>query len=133
MSDQPGEWDALARMQRLQHAVVAHDRDSIDAWVSDQMIWVMPLSDNTRGKQEWIDASCSITWDWFDIRVRREIDLGNTRLVEAWVRQQRQPTDEEKAQGTHTPVAAEGVVVDLWTLERGDWRLIARHPQRGEA
>lgn len=132
MSDQPGEWDALDRIRRLQDAVVAHDRDSIEAWLSDQMIWVMPRSDNTRGKQEWIDASCSITWDWFDVRISREIDLGNTRLVEAWIGQQRQPTDQEVAQGTQTPIAAEGVVVDLWTLEDGVWRLIARHPQRAE-
>ena len=132
MNDQPGEWDALDRMQRLQDAVLAHDRDSIDACVSDQMIWVMPLPDNTRGKQEWIHASCSITWDWFDIRVSREIDLGNTRIVEAWISQQRQPTTEEVAKGTQAPIAAEGIVVDAWTLEDGDWRLISRHPQRAQ-
>lgn len=132
VTDQPGGWDALDRIQRLQDAVVAHDRDAIGAWVSDKMIWVMPVVDNTRGKQEWIDASCSITWDWFDIRVSREIDLGDTRIVEAWIGQQRQPTTEEAARGMRAPIAAEGVVVDAWTLEDGEWRLIARHPQRAQ-
>ena len=132
MSDQPGGWDALDQLQRLQEAVLAHDRDAINAGVSDKMIWVMPLPDNARGKQDWIDASCGIAWDWFDISVSREIDLGNTRVVEAWIRQQRQPTAEEMAQGATAPIAAEGVVVDTWSLEDGEWRLTSRHPQRAQ-
>lgn len=111
---------------------MAHDRDFINACVSDQMIWVMPQRDNARGKQDWIDASCGIAWDYFDIRVSREIDLGNTRVVEAWIRQQRQPTTEEVAQGTTTPIVAEGVVLDTWSLEDGEWRLTSRHPQRAQ-
>lgn len=132
MSRQAGGWDALDRIVRLQDAVVAHDRDSLEAWVSERMIWVLPQAHNTRGKHDWIDASCSITWNWFDVRICREIDLGGTRLVEAWIRQQREPTEDELAQGTRAPIAAEGVVVDLWAVEDGDWRLIARHPQRAQ-
>ena len=131
MNDQQG-WDALDRLQRLQDAVLGHDRDFIEACVSDRMIWVLPVPNGTRGKQEWIDASCGITWDWFEIRINREVDLGTTRIVEAWVRQQRQPTADEVAQGQQSPVAAEGVVVDAWTVEDGHWRLVCRHPQRAQ-
>jgi hypothetical protein len=131
MNDQQA-WDALNQLQRLQDAVLNHSRDLIESSVSDRMIWVLPMSDGTRGKQEWIDASCGITWDWFDLRVTREVDLGTTRIVEAWISQQRQPTAHEVAQGRRTPVAAEGVVVDAWTLEDGRWRLVCRHPQRAQ-
>jgi hypothetical protein len=132
MNDQP-VWDAHQRWQSLQDAVLAHDRDQIAAHVSDQMMWVLPVTDNTRGKQAWIDASCAISWNWFDIRIVREIDLGDTRIVEAWVRQQRHATTDEVAQGTQGPITAEGAVLDVWTVEDGTWRLICRHPQRAQS
>lgn len=88
------EWDAADRTRRLQDAVRAHDRDFLDHWVSDRMIWVRPLRDNQRGKREWIDASCSVAWEWFDVQILRELDLGESRLVEAWIRQQFRRTNE---------------------------------------
>ena len=126
-------FDARERLQRLQDAVLAHDRALLDTYVSDRMIWVLPLPDSAGGKQDWIDASCSVTWDWFDLRVTREVDLGTTRIVEARIGQQRQPTADEVARGTQTPIAADGVVLDAWTLEDGAWRLICRHPQRAQS
>jgi len=130
--DQPEVWDALDLIRGLQDAVVAHDRDLLDAWVSDRMLWVMPLPDNARGKHEWIEASCSVAWDWFDIRVSREVDLGDTRLVEAWISQQYKLPSEDGS-GQAKTVAGQGVVVDLWALEEGTWRLVARHPQKAQA
>lgn len=125
-------WDAADRTRLLQDAVRTHDRDFLDDWVSDRMIWVMPLRDNQRGKREWIDASCSVAWDWFDVQILREVDLGDARLVEAWIRQQYRRTNEAGPAEEPTTVTADGVVVDLWAREGGRWRLVARHPQRAE-
>ena len=133
MHDEPETWDALDQLNRLQDAVAARDLATLDAIVSDQMIWILPVPDNNRGKQEWIDASCSITWDWVGSRISRELDLGTVRVVEAWMELQRQPTDEERAQGQLKPLVREGVVVDVWTLENDEWRLISRQPQSANA
>lgn len=83
------------------------------------MIWVMPMRDNQRGKREWIDASCSVAWDWFGVQVLREVDLGNARLVEAWIGQQYRRSNEAVSAEESTTVTGEGVVVDLWALEGG--------------
>jgi hypothetical protein len=40
------------------------------------MIWTIPSADNRRGKREWINASCSAAWEWFDVRILRELDIG---------------------------------------------------------
>lgn len=120
-------FDAQQALETLQDAVQRHDRDRVAALVSDRMIWVMPLADNERGKTEWIDASLGVTWHWFQITIRREVDLGDVRIVEALVRQSREPSATED---TTSPVTAEGIVVDVWALEGDTWRLVARHPHR---
>jgi hypothetical protein len=74
------------------------------------MIWIMPSKDNERGKQEWIDASCGVTWHWFRIAIRRELDLGEVRVVESLVEQSREATAGEDLNGAMT---AEDVVVDI--------------------
>lgn len=80
------------------------------------MIWVMPLKDNQRGKWEWINASCGVSWHWFRVSVRREVDLGAVHVVESLIKQSRYPADGEDVSG---PVVAEGVVVDIWGIEDG--------------
>jgi ketosteroid isomerase-like protein len=120
-------FDALHLIEDPQAAVQRGDRERVEAMVSDRMIWVMPLKDSARGKAEWVDASCSVAWNWFRISIPREVDLGEVRLVEAWIEQSREPVDGEDASG---PVIAEGVVVDVWAREDGVWRLVSRHPQR---
>ena len=118
-------FDAQHTLEMLQDAVQRHDRERVAELVSDRMIWVMPLVDNERGKTEWIDASLGVTWHWFRITIRREVDLGDVRIVEALVRQSREPSATED---TTSPVTVEGIVVDAWALESGTWRLVARHP-----
>jgi ketosteroid isomerase-like protein len=121
--------DAQQVTEALQEAVRSGDRVRLDESVSDSMIFVLPTSENQRGKQAWIDASCSITWHWFKVTVQRELDLGNVRVVESWVSQSRDPVTGEDAS---QPVLAEGVVLDVWANESGAWRLVARQPQRAE-
>lgn len=125
----PRDGDVPSWIELLQDAVLRHDREQLDDRVSDRMIWVLPDRDNARGKLEWIDASCSVEWEWFEAEVLREVDLGEVRLAEVWMRQSRRSTE---ADGPHPPatVAAEGVVVDAWALEGDRWRLVVRHPQR---
>ena len=120
-------FDALRLIEDLQDAVQRRDREQLWSAVSERMIWVMPLKDNARGKAEWIEASCGVTWNWFRVSIHREVDLGAVRVVEAWVEQSREPVEGEDAS---EPVAAEGVVVDVWADEDGTWRLVSRHPQR---
>jgi ketosteroid isomerase-like protein len=120
-------FDAQQSTEALQEAVRLGDREHLESSVSDSMIWVMPSSDNQRGKQEWIDASCSITWHWFEVTVRRALELDNACVVESWIRQSRDPVSGED---DSPPVAAAGVVLDVWANEGGTWRLVARYPQR---
>jgi hypothetical protein len=115
--------------EALQEAVRTHDRAYLDAAVSDRMIWVLPQSDNGRGKQDWIDASLGVTWNWFEVDVLRQLNLGDTRVVEFWVRQSRQAVAGEDPDH---PVTAAGVVLDVWAVENGAWRLLVRHPQRAD-
>ncbi|WP_159901171.1 nuclear transport factor 2 family protein [Ornithinibacter aureus] len=122
-----GMFDALQLIEDLQAAVQRGDRERVEAMVSDRMIWVMPLKDNARGKVQWIEASLGVTWNWFRVSVHREVDLGQTRIVESWIKQSREPVGDEDSSA---PVIAEGVVVDVWTEEDGAWRLVSRHPQR---
>lgn len=103
------------------------DRHRLDAMVSDRMMWTMPLRDNDRGKRDWIDASCAVSWHWFHVTVRRELDLGDVVVVESIIRQSREPTVKETVNG---PVTAEGIVVDVWARESDSWRLVARHPHQ---
>lgn len=120
-------FDAQQVTEALQEAVRLGDTAHLEASVSDRMIWVTPTTDDRRGKQEWIEASCSIVWHWFEVTVRRELNLGTVRVVEAWISQSRAPVaGEEPSQ----PVSASGVVLDVWANEGGHWRLIARQPQR---
>lgn len=120
-------FEAQNTLEALQDAVQRHDRERVAEFVSDRMIWVLPLADNERGKTEWIDASCAVNWHWFEISISREVDLGDVRIVEALVRQSRDPSSTEE---TTSAVIAEGVVVDVWALEDDTWRLVARHPHR---
>lgn len=122
-------FNAQEMTEALQEAVRCSDRAHLEASVSDLMIFVLPTSENQRGKQSWIDASCSITWHRFKISVQRELDLGDVRVVESWVSQSRDPVAGEDAS---RPVLGEGVVLDIWANERGVWRLVARQPQRAE-
>lgn len=123
-------FEAQELIEGLQEAVRVRDIESVRDAVSDRMIWVMPLPDNEHGKHEWIEASCAVTWNWFKVDVRRVIEIGNdTRVVESWISQSRQPVDGEEAAA---PVTASGVVLDVWTREGDTWRLITRHPQRSE-
>ena len=109
----------------------SHEDDLIEACVSDRIVWVLPIPDSNRGKQEWIDASCAITWDWLELPVTREVDLDTTRIVEAWISQQRQPTSDEVAQGKH-PSPPKELSSTFGQSKVGDWRLICRHPQRAQ-
>ena len=120
-------FDALRLIEDLQSAVQRSDREHLEAAVSDRMIWIMPVKDNLRGKAEWIEASCGVTWHWFRVSIQRELNLGEVRVVEAWFEQSREPVAGED---TLEPVTAEGVVVDIWAEEDGVWRLVSRHPQR---
>ncbi|GAA2473566.1 hypothetical protein [Terrabacter carboxydivorans] len=120
-------FDSQHVTEDLQAAVRCGDMQRLDAMVSDRMIWTMARLDNPGGKREWIDASCAVTWHWFHVTVCRELDLGGVMVVESIIRQAREPSAGEGATG---PVTAEGVVVDVWTLESESWRLVARHPQR---
>ncbi len=122
-------FDAQEVTEALQEAVRSGDRAHLEASVSDRMIFVLPTSENRRGKQAWIDASCSISWHWFKVSVQRELDLDNVRVVESWVSQSRDPVAGEDAS---RPVLGEGVVLDVWVNEGGAWRLVARQPQRAE-
>ncbi|WP_169735736.1 nuclear transport factor 2 family protein [Intrasporangium oryzae] len=131
MTETTGTFDAKDMTEALQEGVRRRDRHYLDAVVSDRMIWVMPLADNERSKQEWIEASCSVTWNWFEVDTRRVLEIGDDgRLVESWIRQSREPVDGEEAT---SPVTATGVVVDVWARENGTWRLVARHPQRADS
>jgi hypothetical protein len=107
-------FDALRLIEDLQDGGQRRDRKHLRSAVSDRMIWVMPLKDNARGKAEWIEASCGVTWNWFRVSIHREVDLGRVRVVEAWVEQSREPVEGEDAS---EPVTAEGVVVDVWAHE----------------
>ncbi|GAB2753365.1 hypothetical protein UB45_11330 [Terrabacter sp. 28] len=121
-------FDAQRTTEALQQAVRLRDRRYLEAAVSDRMIWVMPLHDNRRSKQDWIEASCTVRWNWFKVETRRVLDMGDDgRVVESWVSQSREPVAGEDTAG---PVTAAGVVLDVWAREGGMWRLIARHPQR---
>ena len=106
------------------------DREHLEAAVSDRMIWVMPTAENRRGKQDWIEASCAVTWNWFEVEICREIDLGDARVVESWVRLSRDPVASEEVS---EPVIGAGPILDVWAIENGAWRLVARHPQRADA
>jgi hypothetical protein len=122
-------FDALEITQALQEAARLHDRECLEGAVSDRMIWVMPLSDNQRVKRDWIDASCAVAWNWFEIVIRRELDIGDARVVESWIKQSRDPvTGEDESR----PVTAAAVVLDVWARECGTWRLVSRQPQRSE-
>jgi hypothetical protein len=122
-----GLFDALQFTEAVQDAVRRGDREHLGRVVSDDMIWVMPVTGNQRGKHEWIEASCSVTWHWFEVTVLRALELDNVRVVESWIRQSRHPTPSEGASG---PVVGAGVVLDVWVNESGAWLLVARHPQR---
>jgi ketosteroid isomerase-like protein len=113
--------------EALQDAVRRGDTAQLEASVSDRMIWVMPTELNSRGKKEWIEASCSISWHWFRVTIQRELDLDDVRVVEAWISQSRDPVPSEDSS---QPVSASGVVLDVWANESGSWRLVARQPQR---
>ena len=113
--------------EALQEAVRVGDREHLETSVSDSMIWVMPSPESQRGKQEWIDASCSVTWHWFEVALRRSLELDNACVVESWISQSRDPVAGEDAS---QPVVAAGVVLDVWANEGGTWRLVARYPQR---
>ena len=120
-------FDAQQAIEALQEAVRSGDREYLAGAVSDRMIWVMPSSDNQRGKHEWIEASCGVSWHWFEVEVLRVVRLDNATVVESWIRQPREPVSgEDRSQ----PVTATGVVLDVWAEENGTWRLAARHPQR---
>jgi uncharacterized protein DUF4440 len=122
-------FDALEVTKALQEAVRVRDREYLEAAVSDRMIWVMPVAENRRGKREWIEASCSVTWNWFQVDLHRELDVGDARVVECWISQSRDPVVGVEGKG---PVTATGLVLDVWTQENGIWRLVTRHPQRAE-
>jgi len=122
-------FDAHEVTNALQEAVRIRDREYLEGAVSDRMIWVIPVARNRRGKPEWIEASCSVTWNWFQIEVHRELEVGDTAVVESWISQSRDPVAGEADSG---PVTAKGLVLDVWANENDTWRLIARHPQRAE-
>jgi ribosomal protein S18 acetylase RimI-like enzyme len=122
--------DMAELTRRLQEAVRVRDRAYLEAAVSERMIWVMPSAGNRRGKRDWIDGSCSVDWDWFEIEVVRVVDLGSTRVVECWINQQYRPKPEAGGEDALPPVSAAGAVCDVWSVEDGEWRLVARHPQR---
>jgi hypothetical protein len=125
-----GMFDAKQNIEALQAAVQARDWEYADHAVSERMIWVMPLPDNQRGKRDWIDASFGVTWNWFKINVRRVIEIGDdTRVVESWISQSREPAEGEDATG---PLESSGVVLDVWAREGDTWRLLTRHPHRSE-
>jgi len=63
-------FDACEIIRALQEVVRLRDRAYLRFAVSDCIIWVTPQSDNKRGKTDWIDASCSVTWNWFKITIR---------------------------------------------------------------
>jgi Domain of unknown function (DUF4440) len=113
--------------EALQEAVRLGDREHLETSVSDSMIWVMASPESQLGKQEWIDASCSVAWHWFKVTVRRSLELDNACVVESWISQSRDPVAGED---DSRPVEAAGVVLDVWANEGGTWRLVARYPQR---
>lgn len=115
-------FEATAQTRALQDAVQRHDKGYLLAACSDRMIWSMPERDNRRGKDAWVEASCGVSWDWFEVEVLRQVELGEAIVVESWIRQQY--TREEQ------PQEAAGLVVDVWVREGEQWRLVARHPQR---
>jgi hypothetical protein len=120
-------FDAEESTKALQEAVRVRDREYLDAVVSDRMIFVEPVLNKRRGKREWIEASCSVTWNWFQIDISRQLDLGDTRVVEVWISLSREPVAGEEAS---EPVTGAGPMLDVWAIENGSWRLVARHPQR---
>jgi hypothetical protein len=67
-----------------------------------------------------------VTWNWFQIAISRQLDLGDTRVVESWISQSREPVAGEE---DSAPVTGAGRVLDVWAVENGTWRLVARHPQ----
>lgn len=83
-----GMFDAPDATRALQDAVLRHDHAFLEQACSDQMLWSMPSRDSRRGKREWIEASCSVAWDWFEVEVLRDLDLGDVAVVESWIRQQ---------------------------------------------
>jgi hypothetical protein len=124
-----GMFDPQVTLENLQDAVLRGDRDTLAELVSDRMIWIMPSLGNGRGKREWIDASCGVTWYWFRIEVLRTVALDEVVIVEALIGQSRKATEEE---ASSEPVTAQGIVADIWALEGRTWRLVARHPHRIE-
>ena len=90
-------FDAQQAIEALQEAVRSGDREYLAGAVSDRMIWVMPSSDNQRGKHEWIEASCGVSWHWFEVEVLRVVRLDNATVVESWIRQSREPVSGEIA------------------------------------
>ena len=116
-------FDAPASTRALQDAVLRQDHEYLEQACSENMLWSLPSRDSRRGKREWIEACCSVAWDWFEVEVLRELDLGGVVVVESWIRQQF-TRDGESVEG-------EGVVVDVWSREGSTWRVVARHPQRG--
>lgn len=123
-------FDAQRTIDELQEALRVGDTERVEDTVSDRMIWTLPVTGNTRGKREWIDASTAITWNWFRTDVRRVVEVGDdVRIVEFWVDQSRQPVEGEDQSG---PVLGSGIVLDVWVREGDTWRVISRHPQRAQ-
>lgn len=120
-------FDAEESTKALQEAVRVRDREYLDAVISDRMVFVEPVLDRRRGKREWIEASCSVTWNWFQIDIPRQVDLGGTYVVEVWVSLSREPVAGEEVKG---PVTGAGPMLDVWANEDGVWRLVARQTQR---
>jgi hypothetical protein len=84
-------FDAEESTKALQEAVRVRDREYLEAAVSDRIIWVEPVLDNRRGKRDWIEASCPVTWNWFQVYISRQLDLGDTRVVASWISLSREP------------------------------------------
>jgi hypothetical protein len=120
-------FDAEKSTKALQEAVRVRDRKYLESVISDRMIFVEPVLNRRRGKHEWIEASCSVTWNWFQVDVGRQVDLGDTRVVELWVSLSREAVAGESVA---SPVTGAGPILDVWANEKGTWRLVARQAQR---